>query len=110
MRNYYSKDAIVPDAPLFVTVEDIMVLLDIKKTAAYETIAEIKAYQLRKNPDLILKGARVPTHMIPYQIGLSMEQIAYILAERDGTIIYPPILPTLFSKNMEQLDYIIDRP
>ena len=87
-----------------------MVLLECEKTFAYETIAEIKAYQLRKRPELIFKGARIPTHMICYQIGLSIEQIAYILAERDGTIIYPPILPTLFSKNMEQLDYIIDRP
>ena len=99
MRNYFRKDAIVPDAPHFVTVEDIMLLMGgVGKTSAYETIAEIKAYQLRRNPDLIFIGSRIPTHMIPYQIGLSMEQIAYILAERDDTIIYPPI-PLIPSKD-----------
>lgn len=91
MKNYYQKDALVPPPPQFVMPEEIMILMNCKSTFANEFLVDIKAYQLRKNPDLRFNGNRVPTHMIPYHIGLSMEQIAYILAEHNGTIIYPPI-------------------
>ncbi|MEA5402157.1 hypothetical protein VB776_04495 [Arcicella sp. DC2W] len=81
MENFiYSK------TPLFVTIEEVMVIMECKKTFAYKTIQSIK----EENPSLKTKGSRIPTKLLAEHIGLTVEEIGDILSEHNGTNISPP--------------------
>lgn len=77
---------IYPKTPLFVTVEEVMIVLDCKKTFAYKTIKSIK----EENPSIKTKGSRIPTKLLADHIGITVEEIGDILSEHNGTKIYPP--------------------
>ena len=81
------ENFIYPKTPLFVTVEEVMIVLDCKKTFAYETIKFIK----EENPSIKTKGSRIPTKLLADHIGLTVEEIGEIISEHNGTKLFPPV-------------------
>lgn len=82
MENY-----IYPKTPIFMTIEQVMIIMDCKKTFAYKTIQFIK----EENPSIITKGSRIPTNLLADHIGITVEQIGEIISEHDGTKLFPPV-------------------
>ncbi len=76
MENY-----IYPKTPYFVTINEVMVIMDCKKTCAYKTVKFIKG----ENPSIITKGSRIPAKLLADHIGITVEQIGEIISEHKGT-------------------------